>query len=210
MPPPTDQPNPRQPSPDGPASAADREELFRQLFADYYRPVSYFFARRGYSPEECCELAQETFVNVFKGMGTFRAETSYKDWVFRIAKHLWLNRARDDAAIKRRAQEVSYEEAFVDGQPMARRGGLWSGSANPGPEERLLRNEQSARLRQALDQLPPQMRRCLMLRLQGEKYREIAVVLGISLQTVRSHLSQARQRLREILGEDFSQVEEET
>ncbi|MCP4660368.1 MAG: RNA polymerase sigma factor [bacterium] len=189
------------------------EERFRQLFDDYYRPVSYFFARRGFSPEECRDLAQETFINVFKGIATFRAETSHKDWVFRIAKHLWLNRMRDGATIKRRAYEVSYEDAFVDGQPMAV-GELRNGSANPGPEERLLRDEQSALLRDALDQLPRQMRRCLMLRLQGEKYREIAVVLGISLQTVRSHLSQARQRLREILGEDFGerdrQVEEAT
>lgn len=193
-------------TPNRPESAVSPEERFRQLFADYYRPVSYFFACRGFSPEECRDLAQETFINVFKGMETFRAETSYKDWVFRIAKHLWLNRMRDRATIKRRAHEVSYEDAFLNGQPAAGEE-IPSGSAHPGPEERLLRDEQSALLREALDQLPRQMRRCLLLRLQGEKYREIAVVLGISLQTVRSHLAQARQRLREILGEEFRELE---
>ncbi len=52
------------------------ENCFRLISGGgYYRPVSYFFAGHGFSPEECRDLAQETFINVFKGIGTFRAET---------------------------------------------------------------------------------------------------------------------------------------
>ncbi len=67
-------------------------------------------------------------------MGTFRAETSYRDWVFRIAKHLWLNRMRAGATIKRRAHEISYEDAFVDGRrrPPASRPSAFASSPGRG------------------------------------------------------------------------------
>lgn len=61
-----------------------------------------------------------------------------------------------------------------------------------------------ARLRAALDDLPPQMRQVLLLRMEGNlKYREIAEVMQVSIDTVKAHLHQAKQRLRKKLADDF-------
>jgi RNA polymerase sigma-70 factor (ECF subfamily) len=59
-------------------------------------------------------------------------------------------------------------------------------------------------LREAIEKLPEQMRKCLMLRVYQEmKYREIATLLRLSPETVKVHLFQARRRLREDLGPYF-------
>ena len=69
-------------------------------------------------------------------------------------------------------------------------------------------SEELARLRAALDDLPPQMRQVVLLRIDGNlKYREIAEVMQVSIATVKAHLQQARQRLREELADYFSDYE---
>jgi len=60
-------------------------------------------------------------------------------------------------------------------------------------------------LRDAIDSLPPQMRRVLMLRLSfGLKYREIASMMQVSIETVKAHLHQSQARLKAALAEHFS------
>ncbi len=51
-----------------------KEESFDHLIDRYYRPISYFFANRGFSTEECRDLTQETFLGVYKGLGRFRRD----------------------------------------------------------------------------------------------------------------------------------------
>ena len=66
----------------------------------------------------------------------------------------------------------------------------------------MIKRERSARLRSALQELPPQMRTCCVLRyVRGLKYQEIATVMKISIETVKAHLHQARKRLIEKLGD---------
>jgi RNA polymerase sigma factor (sigma-70 family) len=66
--------------------------------------------------------------------------------------------------------------------------------------------ERREALAQGIQELPPQMRQVLALRIERElKHREIAAVLRISVDTVKAHLFQARQRLRAVLGEDFGE-----
>src|SRR5262249_26387508 len=70
-------------------------------------------------------------------------------------------------------------------------------AAGSSPEEETLHKEQVAVLHAATAALPPQMRRCVQLRIeQGRPYREIAEILGISVDAVKAHLGQAKVRLR--------------
>lgn len=173
-----------------------REREFERLFEQYARPVSYFFAHRGFSPEECRDLTQETFLGVYKGMDRFRREASVETWLFTIAANVWRNEVRNRTAGKREGLEVSFEGA-ADG----------SGAAPAAlhdvddPLFGLLEEERAGLLREALEGLPAQMRRCLLLRIDQQlKYREIAQVMRISIETVKSQLFQARERLRQLLG----------
>lgn len=173
----------------------DREAGFKKLFTRYYPPLNSFFSKRGVPPEECNDLVQETFVNVFQGIGRFQHDARFDTWLYKIAGNVWRNTLRGRATQKRDAAEVELEPELA-------------GASGHDPEQQALAEEEARLERQALrrelDKLPPQMRRCLLLRLdQGLKYREIAEVLGIAINTVKSLLHEAKKRLREALGDRF-------
>lgn len=175
-------------------AGAPREEDFRRLFDLFYPRLVHFFARRGFPPQDCLDLTQETFLGIYKGIGSFRRDSRFETWLFSIATNAWRKRLRWGVAGKREGQEVPLEPA---------------GNAPPAPEPpadaEMLRRERSCRLREAVDKLPDQMRRCLVLRVYQEmKYREIAALLRLSPETVKVHLFQARKRLREELGPYFA------
>ena len=73
---------------------------------------------------------------------------------------------------------------------------LWASDRDSAEMPQVIKGEQLAAFRAALQELPDQMRRCCLLRYEkGLKYQEIAVVMKISIETVKAHLHQARKRL---------------
>ncbi|HEY7213575.1 MAG TPA: sigma-70 family RNA polymerase sigma factor [Thermoanaerobaculia bacterium] len=178
-------------------TGASREEDFRRLFDGYYPRLVHFFSRRGFPPQDCLDLTQETFLGIYRGIGTFRRDARFETWLFKIATNAYRKRLRWGAAEKREAKEVPLEagEEPERNEPPA-------SEASAGEE--MLRRERSRVLREAIEKLPEQMRKCLMLRVYQEmKYREIATLLRLSPETVKVHLFQARRRLREDLGPYF-------
>jgi len=173
------------------------EEEFRQLFDRYYRAVYHFFANRGFPSEECLDLTQETFLRVYKSMGQFRHEAAPKRWLLRIAANIWKNEIRRRSAEKRDAKEVSLDSDMDGLEPNPAESELAARSGVSLPLDEFLAKERGQRLRRALNELPPQMRRCMLLRTDQElKYREIAAIMKLSVETVKSQIYQARQRLR--------------
>ena len=168
------------------------EDVFRDLFEENYLAVQKFFARNGMPAEECRDLAQETFLKAFSHLDSFRGEANPRTWLFRIALNHLLNARRSRTTRKREGKEVSLDLLLEAGSPSGGGGGQ-----EEGPLDVVLSDELSRRLREAVDLLPPQMRRCVLLRVyQDMRYREIADVLGVSIDTVKAHLYQARQVLK--------------
>jgi RNA polymerase sigma-70 factor, ECF subfamily len=170
------------------------EESFRHLYTRYYARVIRLFQRRGLSMEESRDLAQETFLRLFRSIESFRSGEGFDPWLFGIANNVYRNVVRQKTLPKRAAAEVHLEEESDASTVPAVPGG---------PLEDLLNTERAERLHRALAELPPQMRVCIDLRLRGYKYREIAILMRISIQTVKAHLHQARLRLmQQFAGED--------
>jgi RNA polymerase sigma-70 factor (ECF subfamily) len=184
----------------GPGASVTPEELYRQ----YYRPVVYFFARRGFSREESRDLAQETFLRVYKNKETFRGESSEVTWLFQIAANLYKNTLRSHSTQKRDGLEVSLEASGAET-------GMIDGMCCGHEKDALvaiLVEERARKLHEALEDLPPQMRQAVILRVdQDLKYREIADVMRVSIETVKAHLYQARPHLRDKLADYFTDVE---
>ncbi len=185
---------------------ADRHQDFDNLFECYYLAVVEFFTRRGFSLDDGRDLAQDTFVRVHKGLSRFRGGTSVESWLFTIAANVWRSALRDRTAGKRDAPEVSLEAILeIGGLPLLDPG---ASRDSAGPLADYLDRERLERLRLGLAELPPQMRRCLLLRIdQHLKYREIAKTLKISIQTVKSTLFQARERLKQELAPHYPEIE---
>lgn len=190
------------------STGEDREQQFHQIFRRHYRSVTYFFAHRGFDAEECRDLTQETFFRVYRGMESFRGEAGVKTWLFTIAGNIYRNEIRDRQAEKRSADEVSLEGSLEQGRPIFETCALRSGGEGGDPLQSVLTDERARLLRRAVDDLPPRMRRCVLLRLdRGLKYREIAALLHVTEDTVKAQLFQARQRLHRVLGQHFRGLE---
>ena len=190
------------------STGEEREEQFHQIFQRHYRSVTYFFAHRGFDAEECRDLTQETFFRVYRGMETFRGEAGVKTWLYTIAANIYRNEVRDRQAEKRSADEVSLEESLEQGRPVFETWTVRPGGETGDPLQSVLTDERARLLREAVDDLPPRMRRCVLLRLdRGLKYREIAALLQVTEDTVKAQLFQARQRLHRTLGEHFRRLE---
>jgi len=179
----------------------DREAAFRAIFDRFFRPLVRFFQRRHiFSLQECEDLAQETFIKVYRSLDEFRSESSFDTWIFKISMNLYLNRVRDRSAQKRGAPEVPLDEE-VECLPERDRD-----SAYDEPLHKILQDERRRMLVAALDGLSPQQRQCVLLRLKDMKYREIAEVMQISIETVKAHLFQARQELKGKLRDYFDDL----
>ncbi len=142
--------------------------------------------------EEAWDVAQEAFIRAYQAIPSFRGQSAFYTWLFRITMNLASDRARQRAARGRafgseRVEEEEWDRALVD----------------PGetPADSAARAEARRRIERALRSLPEHHRAIIMLSdLEGLSYREIAEVLGIPMGTVMSRLHNARKRLRQALG----------
>ena len=179
----------------------DREDIFQQIFRIYYRPVYSFFSKRGFPADVCQDLTQETFLKVHRGLPAFRREARFETWLFQIAANLYRNTLRSQSTLKREAQEVPLDEATEETGGPATRG-------ETGALDEVLSEERCQILNHALAELPCQMRRCVELRVhQDLRYREIADLMQVSIDTVKAHLYQARQQLKSKLSGYFADPE---
>jgi RNA polymerase sigma-70 factor (ECF subfamily) len=184
----------------------DREEIFRQMFEIYARSVNSFFLKRGFSQEESQDLVQETFLKVYRGLPAFRGEARFETWLFQIAANLYRNLLRSQSTLKREAQEVPLDDVSKVGSDPAEHDAalaFWEGNSL----DDLLDEERCRILSSALLDLPDQMRRCVELRVdQDLRYREIADLMSISIETVKAHLGQAKSQLKAKLKIYFCDV----
>ncbi len=183
-----------------------RESNFRVLVELYYRPLHGFFQKRGLEPEDSRDLTQETFVRIYKGMDTFRHESEFETWLFAVAGNVFLQHLRHGRTLKRGAGETALslshpgledrlQERAHDPGPVAE-------DPPQDPLDRAIRSQRLDLLRKAVEDLPPKMRAVLKLSVYQERSRrDIAEALGLSTETVKAHLFQARKRLAEALSD---------
>jgi RNA polymerase sigma-70 factor (ECF subfamily) len=181
------------------------EGEFQQLYELYNRPLYNFFANRGFCREESRDLVQETFLAAYDGRAGFRREGSPAAWVFGIASNVWRMRVRDQRRLKRDGLVVSLE-APAPGEEgeRPRVAEIADAAEESRPLMKYLADEQTRLLYDALLELPERMRLSVVLLLRGYKYREIAEILKVSTNTVRSQLFDAREKLRKRLAGHFS------
>ena len=176
---------------------------FESLFRAHYGLVRGFFRNRGVSDEDCSDLTQETFLGAYRGYAGFRGDANPKTWLLTIAKNLWRNFLRDRSAARRSGREVGLEgisESDVTGVSKSK-------LPSEDPFEVSLTAERRRLLRFAVAGLPTQMRRCFFLYYyQERKYREIAVILGVSIDTVKSQIHQAKVKLAHSLNDELAGV----
>jgi RNA polymerase sigma-70 factor, ECF subfamily len=167
------------------------------LIEKYRKPIINFMYRMVHNQAMAEELAQETFLRVYRSRQTYRAEAKFTTWLYRIATNLAVNHARD-TKYERAAQNV-----YLD-QPDPETGTTPDvADSTVSVEESLVREERMRAIRQHVLALPERQRMAvLMHKYQGLDYKQIGEVLKLSESATKSLLFRAYQTLRERL-QDF-------
>ena len=171
---------------------ARRGELdaFEELVRQYEKRVYAVALRSSGSPEDAADITQEVFLRAWRSIESFRGDSGFSTWLFRITMNLCVDHARHKNAQPQTQPLVVGEEDAERPIP----------DTAPTPEEHLDNSELGRELAAALDEVSEEHRRIVLLRdVSGLSYTEIAEVLEISEGTVKSRLSRARIALRTIL-----------
>ena len=163
------------------------------------------------------EVVQETWMAILEGLGRFEGRSSLKTWMFRILTNRAKTRAqREGRSIPFSSLEVrdpDHVEPAVDPERFWPVDHRWSGGwvSFPSnweemPEDRMLSQETRARIREAIEALPPSQREILILRdIEGWKSEEACSLLGISEVNQRVLLHRARSKVRGVLEKYFEE-----
>jgi RNA polymerase sigma-70 factor (ECF subfamily) len=150
---------------------------FAALFHEYNAPICAYLARMVGNDEAGRDLAQETFLHAWRSLPTISGKLQFKPWLYRIATNL----ARSHMRHERLIRWLPWGEHTEVQQSV-------------GPEEDVSENEC---IRQALAQLAPRCRACLLLQVVGGfSQREIASMLAISEKSVSAYVSRGREQFR--------------
>jgi len=173
------------------ACLAGRREAFGQLVERYQHRLFHSLVHLLGSTEDAQDAAQDALILAFEKLGTFRGESQFYSWVFRIAYNAAVNSKR-----KTGPMSVSLE---------ARRdaSGLEPADLNPSTEPSfgLEVSDRQRLVQQALGELSEEFRAAIVLKeIEQMSYEEIAEVVGIPLGTVRSRIHRARMELRQKLA----------
>lgn len=177
--------------------AAGDEGAFTFLVEKHNRPVIHFLYRMIHNQAVAEELAQEVFLRVYRARDSYRAEARFTTWLYRIATNLAVNHARDTR------HERSAQTVYLDAPDEETGTTPDVADDEPSVEQRLLKDERMAAIRNQVMALPERQRMAvLMHKYQGMDYRQIGEVLKLSESATKSLLFRAYQTLRERL-KDF-------
>ena len=133
------------------------------------------------------DVTQEAFLRAHRALASYDRGRPFGPWICRIAANLAINHVRSPEA-----REEGLDEAALDRSPAA---------ASDGPLDALLEKEARSVLEEAVGRLPAEQRAVFVLRtFEDLSYKEIAIALDLSVGTVMSRLSRAREKLRGALA----------
>ncbi len=173
--------------------AAGDEEASAQLVTEHQRMVMQLAVNLLGDRDEALDLSQEVFLRVFRTIRHFRGQSQLRTWIYRIV----VNQARNRQRWWRRRYRSS--QVSLD-QHLEQHGDHLAGRDQTAPDRMFAQKQLASRLQDALDHLPFDQRTAIVLReVDGLSYDEIAFSLGVTLGTVKSRLTRARQALRTVL-----------
>lgn len=167
------------------------EGAYEELISRYEQPIYGLVYRLLGNQPDACDVVQEVFLKVFRGVNSFRERSSLRTWIYRIAvneahnyRRWWVRHCRREVSIEkdRAERDVSVERTADHGRS---------------PYEQVLDSETRALVERALTRINPVFRTAVILRdIQNLSYEEIADILQISLGTVKSRILRGREALR--------------
>lgn len=166
------------------ACLAGRSTAFDVIVERHQRSVYRLCYRFVGNHEDASELSQEVFLRAYRGLGSFRGQSSLATWLYRIGVNVCLNRV----SAKKVQTEPIDEHQHIE-------------TRSESAADRVLKRERAAQVRAAVARLPPAQRAVLILRAYHEmSHKEIAGVLGSSVGAVKANFFHALRNLKKLIG----------
>jgi len=169
------------------------QEAFTEIVQAYERMVLNFAYRYLGDQGKAEDVAQETFLRVYRTRHSWRPEAKFRVWLLTIVSRLCMNQLRSAARERRFLRffnQGEAEELYLNK----------ADSRSDPPAENAISNERAEIVRSAVAQLGEKQRAVLLLhQFEGLSYEEVAEALGITVGAVRSLLVRARRNLRRML-----------
>ncbi|USG63907.1 sigma-70 family RNA polymerase sigma factor [Brevibacillus ruminantium] len=163
------------------AQAGDHEalvELLRTIENSVYRSAFYILGNE----QDALDAAQEALIRIYRKLNTYQEKAKFSTWVQRIVSNVCMDKFR----AKKETVSIDEHELVIPDRNNV--------------EDEILLSSLSEDIKTAIDKLPKQYRMVVVLRyLEDFSYQEIAEILELPLNTVKSYLFRARQQLQELL-----------
>lgn len=174
-------------------------DAFEQLVAPYEQKIYALCLRLLAHREDAQDAAQETMLRLYRALVSYRGEAQLGTFIYRVTANTCM-----DALRRRNVRACESLEALDDV-------GVVPVDDSPGPEETILRAEESERLSRAIDALSDEMRLPLVLReIHALSYEEVAQTLGLEMGTVKSRIHRAREKLARMLSGEGQEERRQT
>ncbi len=179
---------------------------FEEIYEKYHPKIARYLSRlTGQHDTE--DLTQEVFDKINRGLGGFQGKSKLSTWIYRVATHTAIDRSRS-AASKHAKEHVAIE----DGAGHAPQS-VADEHRPPSTDQLVIQKEMSDCINEYIDALSPDYKTVIVLsELEGLSNKEIAQILGISLDNVKIRLHRARAKLKAALNDacDFYYTEKST
>ena len=167
---------------------AGDKAAFDLLVRKYQHRVLKLVSRFVPDAAEAEDVAQEAFIKAYRALASFRGDSAFYTWLYRIA----INTAKN-ALVSNRRRPVDFDLDLQDPEQYDRHARLKDGDT---PEGVLLTEEIRSVVERAMEQLPEDLRTAIILReLEGLSYEEIAEAMDCPVGTVRSRIFRAREAI---------------
>ncbi|HKS58536.1 MAG TPA: RNA polymerase sigma factor RpoE [Steroidobacteraceae bacterium] len=167
---------------------AGDKAAFDLLVRKYQHRVLKLVGRFVSDAAEAEDVAQEAFLKAYRALASFRGDSAFYTWLYRIA----INTAKN-ALVSNRRRPVDFDLDLQDPEQYDRHARLKEGDT---PEGVLLTEEIRNVVERAMEQLPEDLRTAIVLReLEGMSYEEIAEAMDCPVGTVRSRIFRAREAI---------------
>lgn len=164
---------------------------FEELVLAYEKQVYNLALRMVVNPEDALDLSQEAFLRAWRGLGSYRFDSAFSTWLYRLTSNVCID------FLRRQKKQKVLPLHFADEEEERE---LSIPDPAPGTEEQVLTRLEQEQVAAAMARLEPEYRQALTLRvINGLSYTEIAAILNVREGTVKSRIARAREKMRGIM-----------
>ena len=170
-------------------------QAFNRLVWRWEQPILAFVMRMIGDQDSAQEITQKAFIKAYKNLKTLKDPAKFKTWLYQIAANL----CRDELRRRKNLRHTSIDQAHEATRDGARTPDYMISNKETSPEYRWSQTEAKTIIRDALEKIPEEQRVVIIMKeYQGLKFKEIAEIMGQSINTIKSRMYYGINALRKI------------